>query len=449
MSTSAHSVSAKSTSSRLSLRANFSWTFVGNVVYAACQWGMLVVLAKLGSPELVGQFTLGLAITMPVLSLATLKTRLVQATDAKREYLFGDYLGLRLITTALALLVIAVFLFVSDYQGETTLVILAVGVAKAFESISDVFYGLFQQRERMERVAKSRIIKGPLSLAAMSIGVYLTGSVLWGVVGMALAGALVLIGYEVRSGALILKPTPQPGGPVSDEGDQQADLHPRWEMRTLARLAWLALPLGIVVTLESLGTNIPRYFIERYLGVYLLGIFAPMAYLKRVGNTVVIALGLSACPSLAKHYAGRDGQAFRTLLIKLVIIGALLGGAGVLVTLVAGREILTLLYQPEYAEYHTVFVMLMIAAGIDFVATFLDYGMTATRHFRLQMYLFVVIVGTAALAGFWLIPANGLHGAATAVIIASAVRAVGSLAIVVYALRALNRTTEDGDHGQT
>ncbi|MGI6375285.1 MAG: hypothetical protein ACOX3S_04670 [Anaerolineae bacterium] len=26
---------------RLSLRANFSWTLVGNVVYAACQWGML------------------------------------------------------------------------------------------------------------------------------------------------------------------------------------------------------------------------------------------------------------------------------------------------------------------------------------------------------------------------------------------------------------------------
>jgi hypothetical protein len=46
----------------LSLRKNFSWTFVGNVVYAACQWGILVALAKLGTPEMVGQFTLGLAV---------------------------------------------------------------------------------------------------------------------------------------------------------------------------------------------------------------------------------------------------------------------------------------------------------------------------------------------------------------------------------------------------
>ncbi|NLE39325.1 MAG: hypothetical protein GX621_14995, partial [Pirellulaceae bacterium] len=32
----------------LSLRRNFSWTLAGNLVNAACQWGVIVVLAKLG-----------------------------------------------------------------------------------------------------------------------------------------------------------------------------------------------------------------------------------------------------------------------------------------------------------------------------------------------------------------------------------------------------------------
>ncbi len=32
----------------LSIHENFSWTFAGNVVYAGSQWGILVVLAKLG-----------------------------------------------------------------------------------------------------------------------------------------------------------------------------------------------------------------------------------------------------------------------------------------------------------------------------------------------------------------------------------------------------------------
>jgi len=441
LSTSAHSVT-----SGLSLRANFSWTFVGNVVYAGCQWGMLVVLAKLGSPEMVGQFALGLAITAPVMLFAGLKMRYVQATDAKWEYVFGDYLGLRLITTVLALLVIAGIVLVSGYRRETALVILAVGTAKAFEAISDAFYGLLQQRERMDRIAKSLMIKGPLSLVALSVGIYLTGSVFWGAVGLVVAWALILAGYDVRSGAMILKALPRPGGPAPDKGDQKARLRPRWEMRTLARLAWLVLPLGVVVALGSLTSSIPRYFIERYQGEYALGIFAAMAYLMTAGNTVVIALGQSATSRLAQYYAAGKGLAFRTLLLKLVGIGALLGAAGVLVAVVAGREILTLLYRPEYAAHHDVFVKLMVAAGIFYVAFFLDYAMTAARYFQVQLPLSAAVMGTMTLACLLLIPSDGLSGVATAVIITAVVQVGGSLAIVAHALRALQRHAGVEEH---
>ena len=75
----------------LSLRKNFSWTFAGNVVYALSQWGMLTVLAKLGSPEMVGRFALGLSITAPIVMFTNLQLRQIQATDARGEYRFGDY----------------------------------------------------------------------------------------------------------------------------------------------------------------------------------------------------------------------------------------------------------------------------------------------------------------------------------------------------------------------
>ncbi|GIS58763.1 MAG: hypothetical protein CM1200mP2_09880 [Planctomycetaceae bacterium] len=50
----------------LSLRQNFAWTLPANLAYAACQWGILVVLAKVGSPELGGLFVLAMALTAPV-----------------------------------------------------------------------------------------------------------------------------------------------------------------------------------------------------------------------------------------------------------------------------------------------------------------------------------------------------------------------------------------------
>jgi O-antigen/teichoic acid export membrane protein len=410
----------------LTLRRNFSWTFIGNAIYAACQWGMLVVLAKLGSPEMVGQFTLGLAVTAPVIMFTNLQLRVVQATDARKEYLFSDYLGLRLLGTGLGLVAIALITFLSGYRLETSLVILLIGLAKAFESISDVFYGLIQQQERMDRIAVSLMIKGPLSLLFLGIGVYLSGNVVWGVVGLVFAWAVVLVTYDIRNGVLMLNHFPQP----------------RWHLKTLKKLVWLCLPLGLVMMLISLNTNIPRYFIEQYLGERELGIFAAIAYLMVAGNMVVFALGESASPRLAKYYAAGDSIAFRTLLFKLVGLASILGGAGVLVAIVVGREILTLLYQPEYGQHKNLFVWLMVAAAIGYMSSFLGYGMTAARYFRIQMPLFVLVASISGVACLWLLPKQGLLGAAIALIIAAIVQAVFSLGVIIHAQYKLNRYSD-------
>jgi len=428
----------------LTLRRNFSWTFTGNLIYAASQWGMLVLLAKLGSPEMVGQFTLGLAVTAPAIMFSNLQLRQIQATDAKGEYLFSDYLGLRLIATALAFLIIAGITLKAGYRWETSLVILAIALAKAFESISDVFYGLIQQHERMDRIAIALMIKGPLSLLLLGIGVSLTGSVVGGSLGLAVAWGLVLFGWDLRNGKLILNNSSQ-GREREDllvadaePAKSQNPLYPRWEGKTLGKLVLLALPLGVVMMLVSLNTNIPRYFLERYLGERELGIFSAISYLMVAGNLVVSALAQSASPRLAKYYAAGNSTAFRTLLFKLVGVGLMLGAGGVFVAVVAGRPILTLLYKPEYGERADLFAWLMVAAGITYVASFLGYGMTAARYFRVQMPLFVLVTGSSATTCFWLIPTQGVQGAVMALIVGAIVQVSITVGVLIHALHKLH-----------
>jgi O-antigen/teichoic acid export membrane protein len=421
-------------SSGLSLRANFSWTFVGNTINAGSWFAMTIVLAKLGSPEHVGQFALGLATTAPIFMFATLRLRDVQATDARQEFFFGDYFTLRLITTFLALLAVIGIAFVSGYQGEMVLVILATGASKASEAISDAFYGLFMQQERLDRVAKSLIIKGPLSLLGLGLGFALTSSVFWGVVGLMLARVTVLVGYDLRNATLSLNPASKLFNRIIPKDFP----HPRWNAAVLARLAWLALPLGFVTMLISFNANIPRYFIEGHLGAYQLGIFAAIAAFQKTAPTVVQALGRSASPRLAKYYAANNTRAFCRLALRLVGLGVLLGGAGVLVALMLGRQILTLFYGPEYA-LPGLFGLLMLAAGIDYIATMLLFVITSARYFRIQLPLQLLTTGAVALACYWLVPSSGLPGAALALLFGNLIRAVGSLAAVWHAQRALQR----------
>ena len=209
-------------------------------------------------------------------------------------HLAEKFTGKNLITTALALLAISAVAFTGGYHRETALVILAVGLAKAFESVSDIIFGLWQQSERMDCVACSMMLKGPLSLAAMGIAIALTGSIIWGSIALAGVWAMLLATYDIPMCARVIR------------GRREEGMKPRMHPCTLILMTRLALPLGLSMMLISLNTNIPRYFIERSLGERELGIFASMAHFMIAGSMVINALGQSAAPRLAKHYSDNN-----------------------------------------------------------------------------------------------------------------------------------------------
>lgn len=403
------------------LRINFSWTLIGNLVYAACQWAMLSVLAHLGKPEMVGQFALGLAVTAPVLMCANLNLRSVQATDSQREYSFGDYLRLRLFTTVWVLPVVVVIAFFSGYRGATLAVILLIGLAKSFESLSDIYYGLMQQNEQMRPIAISMMVKGVLSLAALAIVLRATGSLVWAVLFLAVTWALIFFFYDMPQGRRLL-----PGDPHAAQGGSTPVL---W------RLAILAAPMGLVMFLISLNSNVPRYFIERQLGLGQLGIFAALSYLIMASSTVVGALGQSATPRLSNLYATGRRAEFITLLAKLAVIATVIGVLGILVAVVAGKPLLALLYGAEYSRYGVLFICIMVVSWLADLGAMLGYGMTAARRFKVQAPLYGAVVLATLISCWLLIPRWQLLGATLAIGIGTGVILLLGGAVLTAAVR--------------
>jgi O-antigen/teichoic acid export membrane protein len=402
-----------------------------------------VVLTKLTSSDQVGDFALGLAIAAPIILFANLSLRAAQATDTRRMYTFGDYLGLRVLTTGSALMIIAGIVAWIGYPLSTALVILGIGIMKSVEAISDVFYGLAQQHERMDRIAQSLVIRGIVSLIALTAAVYLTRSVVWGVIAMTGVWTLNLMTFDIPNGGRILRDWHNHLNQGVADADRTFALKPHWQPSSLKQLTLLTLPLGITAALISLISNIPNYFIATKSE---LGIFTALAYLTLAGNTVVVALGQSASPRLAQYYAAGNRFAFQKLLLQLIGIGVVLGAGAVIVSLIGGRLILTLFYTPEYARYHVELVWLMVSVGIGFFASFLGYGMTAARYFRVFVPLFLVVTAAMVAGCYWLIPRYGILGVAYAQIIVMILQVVGSLGVVVYAL---NHTPTKQASGQS
>jgi O-antigen/teichoic acid export membrane protein len=413
----------------LSLLQNFSWTLFGNLAYTGCQWAVIIVLAKLGSPILVGQFALGLAVTAPFFIFLNMQLRAVQVTDARAQFKFGDYLGLRLATIFIALNLVFILLFAMHSSLQTKLVIMFLALAKASESLTDIFFGLMQRRDRMDRIAKSMIIKGVASVAAVGVAVYYTRSAIWAAVALGLAWTAILLAYDIPNGTWVARSSPR----FPSEA-----LRPRWDRKTMYLLARMALPLGVVVMLIALNSSIVRYFVQGYLGERQLGIFAALAYLQGAAATIEDAIAQSALPHLSRSYASKDGGDFRALLLRLLVIGVSLGVCGVSIAIAAGRPILTIFYGPEYAAHVTVFVWIMIAIALNFPASFMLYAATAAQYFRSQLPVSLVVTIGTLLASAWFIPRYGILGAAYTLLVAALLRSALALVLLTRVLRRLS-----------
>lgn len=417
----------------MSLGANISWVFIGNILYSAFQWGMIVVLAQMGTPEMVGQFTLGFAVTAPIILFASLRLRLVQASDTHQDYLFRDYIALRWIMTGVGLVVIAAVIVVVGYRVETALVILMVGIAKSAEGISDTFYGLFQQRERMNLVAFSTIRRGFLGFVALGLVMALTKDIVLASAAFALSWMISLAPYDLKAGRFILQNT------VSRVKDS---IVPRWNQDTLRQLTVMTFPLGIAAFLTSLTPNIPRYLIERSMGEFELGIFSSMAYFMTLGNLLVMAIGQASTPKIASYYKNGNRRAFYKLLLSQLGLISAMGAAAPIAALIMGEPILRFFYGAEYAAYTDLFVWLMIAAGITYVGSLLGYVFTAIGYFKLELFMVVLTAIGTFLASVILIPKWELQGATYALMIAGALRLVISLVILVVSERKRAATAE-------
>jgi len=415
----------------LSLPLNCSWVALGNAVDMVAQWGRVVVLLHLGGEVMIGTLALAFAVCAPVYAMASLGLRGAVATDAKHEYQFADYLALRLVTSMLALLVVAAIVLLSGYERETALLILLVGAGELFKAISDVFHALQQQNERMDRLAISLMIRGPSVVLVLALGVWWTGSLLWAVAGFPLVTLATLLIYDLPNGrrmigALKSDALKSPSGRTL----HPAGLKPRWDLRTLLRLAWLSAPLGVVVMIIALQVSVPRYMVNYYLGRHALGVFVSILYLGMVGGKVVSSIGESANPRLAKYFAAGDVAAYCRLLGKLIVLVVGLGLATVAGILLLGGPILALLYKAEFARHAGLAAYLMVAVAAGYLAHPLSIGLAAMRRFKTQMFTSGVGIALLLAASPIFVPRYGLRGMALAMLTSS----MGAVIVRVIAI---------------
>ena len=402
-----------------SLSRNVAWTASSSVVYALCQWGMLVAFARLATPEALGQFAFGLALSAPVMMFLQLQLRTVQVTDTRARFAFADYFTLRVASSLAGLATVVVNRGsdrdapIRDRDRCTR------GRHQDGRWRSRRPYGAWQKLERLDVPAALTIVNGVVSLAALAFALWAGASVAGAVAG-SLAGSIVaLIGAAwLTRRHHCVSFTPGAGA-----------------RRRMGELIGVALPLGLVMALISLTSNIPRYFIQTWLGERELGIFAALTYVTAAGMTLVSAVGNSLTPAMARDFDRGDSRAFARRFWMLLAVAAGIGLSGLLIATLFAGPVLQVVYGEEYARSAGVFVHAMALGTVTYMAAAVGFAMSAAKCFRAQVPMFVLVVATILAASMAWIPSSGLHGAISALMLGGAVQLTLGAAVLVPAAR--------------
>lgn len=403
------------TTGPLSLKKNFSWGFLGNIIYALTQSILLIVIARLASPESVGKYTLALAVIAPIYMFVRMQLNYVYASDLSSGLSFSDYFGFRIISSLLMIGVIFLIAPAISFDKETAYLIVILSISRYFESLSDITYGEMQKQERIDKVGISKILRGLLTIIIFTIILMLSNNLVLATLGLAVCWFFTFIIYDL----------PNTRAYVS--------IKPIVKLNHIKTIVIMAIPLAIYQLLLSLNTNMSRYYVGYFFTETELGYFGAVSYIVIASvNPISNALSQSMISKMSKSYYNKKYKKFKSLLFKVLMFAVLTGLIGVLGVFIFGEFLLTILFGEDYASYSNILFIMMFSTIFLFSNSVLALALTSMREFKIQPILGLIWLIKSVLLCSILIPIFGLEGAALSVVLSSFFQLIIRLVFLFY-----------------
>ena len=385
-----------------------------NIARAASQWVLLWFFAILGGAEVVGEYSIALAIATPIFIVLDLSIRNVFVT-LKTDVIFGQYLRLRLLTSGLAFVVlIGTSFFVAIPPG----VLLLIGAVKAVDSLLELAYGALQKRSDLYRIAWTSMLNSGLTVAFGVAAFALSRSVELSLVGSLLGSAITVV--------IVFAPLLVSGNGQSSKKQNSHGL------RAVIRAG---IPSGLAFASVSLLTYLPVYFLSSTESARIVGIFAVLAYFPVIANLLYASVQQVTLNNFVASYEARGNRGLALyatrILTPLLLLGIGLGTG----TFLLGDWFIQGVFGAEFAvppaAVHFVAVSLAILPIV-----YVSGAILLTRNrYGIQFITGGLALATSAIVGTFMLAGFNLESAAVLVLVGTSARAVLSGSAAIWSLK--------------
>ena len=375
----------------------YYWNTASGLINAGQSAVILIFIAHFLTKIDAGIYTIAIALGNIVSIISKYGMRNYQVTDIEGKFTFNQYFTSRIITIISTLILTVTYLalqyYTAKYNTEKSLIILFICLWYMVESIEDVFYGMYQQKGRLDIGAKYFTLRLIISTIIMCVLIsfrvsLITTSFLAFI--FSIVFALIFISKTLNNFTI----------------DKI-----RLDFRKANNLLFLCFPLALAATLSIYIGNSPKYLIDLQLDDNAQAVFG---YLMMPAFTIMVINQFIYQPiirDLGELWHKNDRKAFSKKVLRQYVVVAGITLAIVLIGATLGIPILSILYNTDLNNYRTDFVILLLGGGFFALSSFIMVPITAMRLQKLLAYGFVMVSIFSIIIGPVLVRNLGIKGA--------------------------------------
>lgn len=357
---------------------------ISNITFLFCLWLMSMLLPKITGNGFgdAGIFTICLSISNICTAVSTYNITSFFSSDVKKKYKNNIYIYFSFLTTGISLLLSLVLCLIYGYNATVLWSVIFYYIFKACDNYSGVLKISLQRQGKMYLFNYSLFIRAILSLGVFVLSLWLSQSILFSMLCLAVFGLLYLLAIEVTMTAKVCKGTFK----ITKE-----------EFKTSVTFFYLAFPVFLYGMCFAIIPSIPRLMYENIVGNQtLLGYFGTMSSVTVLIQAATTSLILPFIPKMSKDFKdGEYSKFFKTFIIMVFFVLGLTLVAFLMVFFL-GDWALNLVYGSDILEYSYIFKWIVLATGLQSLVIVLADSVVAIGK---QRYLLIAsIIGSVIMA---------------------------------------------------
>ncbi len=393
------------------LNKSIVWNAIGITLNSIYSIFLTMFISWSSDVSTLGQFSYAFYIASLFSMIGNYGGRVYHVSDTTKEYSDSNYVSLKYVSDIIMIIVTLIFCFSNAYSINKITLILFFVLYRAFESISDSYYGIMQKNDNLVQVGKSMSFKALTSTILFIILFLSTKNILISSLSFIFVYGLFTFLYDKRV------------------CEKYSLTKIEINNKTISLLK-KCFPIFIFAFLTLLITNITRYFVDLrltdldqgYFGIIVL----PASLLTLFAQFLIQPL----FKSLVDQYHKKSNSTF-FLNIKKILL--LFFGFGILLSIIMyfiGAPVLGFIYQTNLNTFNFEIALLIFAGICTGGVTIIYSAMTIMRKINIQIILFSISAIIAIILSIFMI--DNLNGAIYSYIITMLIEFVIFLCSYVF-----------------